>query len=98
MGPSRTAGTLLLGVLVPACSLLVSTSDLATNPPSAAPSPEGGAASTGAGATTPPEAGAEAGNPTGDPSLVGAWSFDETTGNTAADSSGHGHTANLIGP
>jgi hypothetical protein len=32
-----------------------------------------------------------------DPHLVGSWSFEETSGTTAHDSSGHGHDAVLIG-
>lgn len=31
----------------------------------------------------------------GDPSLIGHWKFDETSGKTASDSSGHGHTGTL---
>jgi hypothetical protein len=104
-----TIGLLALGALVPGCSLLVSTSDLAGKRQAGAPSPEGGTVSNEPGAeagttptTTPQiEAGADAGDGgplTGDPSLVGAWSFDETSGNTSADLSGHGHTASLLGP
>jgi hypothetical protein len=36
---------------------------------------------------TPPPAG-----------LIGAWGFDETSGTTAADSSGNGHTGTVAGP
>ncbi len=32
----------------------------------------------------------------GDPSLVGHWRFDETSGTTASDSSGNGHTGTLL--
>jgi hypothetical protein len=90
----------LLCVFAPACSLLVPTSDLAESRPPRTPSPDGGSVSSGTGPSTPPDAGADidAGSPISDPSLVGAWSFDETSGNTSVDVSGHGHTANLIGP
>jgi hypothetical protein len=35
--------------------------------------------------------------PPSDPSLVGSWSFEEASGDTVADTSGHGHDGTLVG-
>src|SRR5437773_5103367 len=40
------------------------------------------------------DAGADGGD---DPALVGAWSFEETSGATVADVSGHGRDGALVG-
>jgi hypothetical protein len=86
-----------------ACSLLVSTSGLddgSGGAPDAseaasdaiAPLPPASDASDGATANDASDAGADA-----DPTLLAAWSFDETSGGVAHDSTGHGHDATLVG-
>jgi len=56
-------------------------------------------ASAGDGPTGQDAAGSEGGIDTGPtvPAPLGAWGFDEGSGTTSADLSGHGHTAALVG-
>jgi large repetitive protein len=85
------------------CSLLISTDDLdkgssSSTGGSGGSPPDGGAVTTGGGdgggggtSTT----GAGGGGGAIDPGLIAAWSFDETSGGVAQDSTGHGHDAIL---
>ncbi len=82
-----------------ACSLLVSTDDLSSD---AAGVDAGGdvvvadapASSDGGSGPDAPDGGADAAI---DPSLVGWWTFDETTGSTVFDKSGRGHDMAVSG-
>lgn len=90
----------LASLFVTSCSLLTDTEGLSSGGLSIG---DGGSAETGA-----VEAGADGGSDaragdgggvdgsTTDPSLVAEWRFDETSGTTARDSTGHGHDGTVV--
>jgi hypothetical protein len=100
---SSNAAFALVAALTSACTLFVSTSGLsggADGGASANTLVDGGSSGGVTDASEPgpgPDTGDGASGESSDPHLLGYWKFDETSGMTASDSSGHDHPLTLTG-